>query len=72
MTTESPMQRFVEKVVDAKHRHMDQTREIERLRAALTQIEIVCADNSGETCNHSMALKFVRSIAAYAIAKAKR
>lgn len=59
-------QRFFEKMIDAKHQQMDQSREIARLRAALTQIEIVCADNEAESCNHRMALKFVRGVAAQA------
>lgn len=37
--------------------------EIERLRAALDQIAVCCADNAGRNCNHRMALDFVRQVA---------
>lgn len=65
--TQTDGQRFFEKMVDWKHRQMDQSRVVERLRAALTQIEIVCGDNEPDSCNRSMALKFVRSVAANAL-----
>lgn len=37
---------------------------IEQLLAALKQIVTVCDDNAEPTCEHGMALKFVRDIAA--------
>lgn len=39
-------------------------KEIERLRALLEQIEAVCDDNFADACDHKLALKFVRSVAA--------
>lgn len=37
--------------------------EIERLRAKIEQIVVVCTDNMDRSCEHRMALDFVRQIA---------
>jgi hypothetical protein len=37
--------------------------EIERLRAGLEQVAIVCTSNMDRDCNHRMALDFVRQVA---------
>jgi hypothetical protein len=40
---------------------------IEQLEAALLQIKAVCDDNLSASCNHLMAVKFVRNVAAEAL-----
>ncbi len=37
--------------------------EIERLRAALEKIAVVCTNNMDRSCDHRMALDFVRQVA---------
>lgn len=46
--------------------------EIEYLRSVLVQIRMVCRDNAPETCNHRMALDFVRQLTAAAIPPSDR
>ena len=42
-------------------------RHVIRLREAIKQVQQVCDDNAADTCDHGMALKFVRSVTAYAL-----
>ena len=42
--------------------------ELARLREAMTQVETVCSDNSGNSCKHKLALAFVREVARAALA----
>lgn len=42
---------------------MDAEARIERLEVALEQIAVCCTDNMGPTCDHRMALDFVRQVA---------
>lgn len=45
--------------------------EIERQRAAIEQIAAVCADNVPASCNHQLALDFVRQVATSALTAPK-
>lgn len=54
------LRREYEEAAEAHGRILE---EIERLRARLEQIAIVCTDNMDRDCNHRMALDFARQIA---------
>ena len=43
-----------------------------QLRSALEQIAIVCTDNMGRSCDHRMALDFVRQVANDALSRPQR